>query len=170
MFLYLGVSGCPHICTPPYVHMPPYICTPPRGVHIPIGPMLFCAPAWFWCICMLWGVVICLNVCWDTSLTLPLFGGCLPFITPPTLHCWFPLYCYSQGYWYLMWAFPLLLKGVGVLPHHLGRFGGTSALQLSTCSFLYIFCSALCLTFRPWLQLLLIQLQWYLLACHQCHQ
>ena len=23
-----------------------------------------------------------------------------------------------------MWAFPLLLKGLGVFPHHLGRFGG----------------------------------------------
>ena len=32
---------------------------------------------------MLWGVVICLNVFWDSSLTPPLFGGVSPLITPP---------------------------------------------------------------------------------------
>ena len=132
--------------------------------------MLFCAPAWFWSICMLWGVIICLNVFWYSSLHHPYLGGASPLITPPTLHCWFPVHCCSQGYWFLMWAFPLLLKGFGVFPHHLGKLGGTSALQLSTYSFLFFFCSALCLTFRPQLQLLLLQLQWYLLTCHQCHQ
>ena len=79
---------------------------------------------------MLWGVVICLNVFWDSSLTPPLFGGASPLITPPTLHCWFPVHCYSQGYRYLMWAFPFLLKGLGVFPHHLGRLG---AHQLFGC-------------------------------------
>ena len=65
--------------------------------------------------------------------------GCLPLNYTPTLHCWFPVHCSSQGYWFLMWAFPLLLKGLGVFPHHLGRLEGTLALQLSTCSFLFFF-------------------------------
>ena len=83
------------------------------------------------------GVVICLNVFWgQLPYTTPIWG-CLPLNYTPTLHCWFPVHCYSQGYWYHMWAFPFLLKGLGVFPHHLGRLGGTSALCLSTCSFLY---------------------------------
>ena len=129
--------------------------------------MLFCAPAWFWSICMLWGCYLLNCVLGQLPYTTPIWGCLLLNYTPHTLHCWFPVHCYSQGYGFLMWAFPLLLKGLGVFPHHLGRLGGTPALQLSTCSFLYFFCSALCLTFRPWLQLLLLQLQWYLLACHQ---
>ena len=149
--------------------MPPYICMPPVHLYTPHRPHALL------CTCMVLehlhvvGVVICLNVFWDSSLTPPLFGGASPLITPPTLHCWFPVHCYSQGYQYLMWAFPLLLKGLGCSPITWGGWG-PSALQLSTCSFLYFFCSALCLTFRPRLQLLLLQLQWYLLACHQCHQ
>ena len=86
--------------------------------------MLFCAPAWFCSICMLGGLLSAFSVWWDTYHSPPLFGGASPLITPPTLSCWFPVQCYSQGYWYLMWAFPLLLKGLGVFPHHLGRFGG----------------------------------------------
>ena len=78
-------------------------------------------------------------MCWDTSLTPPLLGGESPLITPPTLSCWFPVQCYAQGYQYLMWPFPLLLKGFGLFPHQWGGLGGTSALQLSICSFLYIF-------------------------------
>ena len=38
-------------------------------------------------------------------------------------------------------------KGLGVFPNSWGGLGGTSVLQLSICSFLYIFCSALCLMF-----------------------
>ena len=127
--------------------------------------MLFCAPTWFWSICMLWGVVLCLNVCWDTP---PLFGGASPLITPPTLHCWFPVHCYSQGYQYLIWAFSLLLKGFGGVPNPLGRFGGHISSSAVHMLILVLFCSALCLTFQPQLQLLPLQLQWYLLACHQC--
>ena len=84
---------------------------------------------------MLWGLLSAFNVCWDTSLTPPLLGGASPLITPPTLSCWFPVQCYSQGYWYLMWAFSLLLKGLGVLHHPLGRFGGhisSSAVHMLT--------------------------------------
>ena len=132
--------------------------------------MLFCAPAWFWSICMLWGGCYLLKcVLGNLPYTTPIWG-CLPLITPPTLHCWFPVHCYSQGYWYLMWAFPLLWKGLGVFPLHLGKFGGHIISSAVHLLILVLFCSALCLTFRPWLQLLLLQLQWYLLACPQCHQ
>ena len=123
--------------------MPPYICTPPIHLYASQG----CTPSHrppcssvhlhgFGAYCMLWGVVLCLNVCWDTP---PLFGGASLNYTP-TLCCWFPVHCYSHGYWYLMWAFPLLLKNFwGCSPITWGVLGGTSALQLSTCSFLYFF-------------------------------
>ena len=40
--LYLGMSGCPYICTPhTFVHSL-YVCTPSRGVGIPNVPILFC--------------------------------------------------------------------------------------------------------------------------------
>ena len=103
---------------PPYIHMPPGVYTPPIGppcssVHLHgFGAFACCG-----------GLFSALNVCWDTSLTPTLFGGA-PLNYTPTLHCWFPVHCYSQGYRYLMWAFPLLLKFLGMFPHHLGRFGG----------------------------------------------
>ena len=58
-------------------------------------------------------------------------GGASPLITPPILSYWFPVQCYSQGYWYLMWTFPLLLKGLGVFPPSLGEVWG--AYQLFSC-------------------------------------
>ena len=57
--------------------------------------------------------------------------GVPPLNYTPTLCCWFPVHCYSQGYWYLMWAFPLLLKGLGVFPPSLGEVWG--AHQLFSC-------------------------------------
>ena len=120
------------VCT---LYTPIHLYTP-LGVYTPIGPHALL------CTCMVLehlhvvGVVICLNVFWDSSLTPPLFGGASPFITPPTLHCWFPLHCYSQGYQFLMWAFPLLLKGLGVFPPSLREVGVTHQLSsCSTCSF-----------------------------------
>ena len=125
MFLYLGgVWTPPHLYALIHLYAPVYLYTP-RGVHTPIGPILFCAPAQFWSICMLW-VGCCLLKCVLGHLPyITLIWGCLPLNYTPTHHCWFPVHCYSQGYWYLMWAFPLLLKGLGVFPHHLGRLGGT---------------------------------------------
>ena len=103
--------GC--LDAPTFVHPHTFVCPiclyTPRGVHTPLGPMLFCASAWFWSICMLWGLLSAFSVCWDTSLTPPLLGGASPLITSPTLSCWFPVQCYSQGYWYLMWPFPFCL-------------------------------------------------------------
>ena len=165
--------GCPHICTPPvhlyaphmFVH--PHTFIHPPGVYTtPQGPPCSLCSCMVLEHCMLWGGVFLLNVYWDTP---PLFGGASPLITPPTLHCWFSVHFYSQGYQFLCGPSPSM-EGFGGVPPSLGWLGGTSALQLFTCSFLYFFCSALCLTCRPQLRLLLLQLQWYLLACHQCHQ
>ena len=142
---------------------------PHMFVHPHRPPMLFCAPAWFWSICILWGVVICLNVFGDSSLTSPLFEGASPLITPPT-SLLVPCTLLFAGILVSYVGLSPSNEGFGGVPPSVGEVGGTSALQLSMCSFLYFFCSALCLMFRPWLQLLLLQLQWYLLACHQCHQ
>ena len=122
MFLYWGgFWTSPHLYAPICLYTPNIFICPQGCTHHPMGPHALL------CTCMVLehlhvvGVVLCLNVCWNTP---PLFGGAFPLITPPTLCCWFPVHCYSQGYQYLMWAFPLLLKGFGGVPHHLGRFGG----------------------------------------------
>ena len=142
MFLYLGGVWMPPMVVWPPVHLysphtfvhPLYIHMPPGGVH-PHGPSCSLASAWFWSIACCGGVVFLLNVYWDTP---PLFEDASPLITPPHSIVG-SLYIVILRDISLMWAFPLLLKGLGVFPHHLGRFGGTSALQLFTCSFLYIF-------------------------------
>ena len=168
MFLYLGGCWTPpylytplYICTPPYVCMPPYIHTPP-GVYTPPGaPMLLCS-----CMvlahCMLWGGCF---LYWDTP---PLFGGASPLITPP--HSIVGSLCIVilrdiSSYVGLSPS----IEGFGGVPPITG--GGLGwHIKLFTYSFCYTFCSALCLTSQPQLRLLLLQLQWYLLACHQCHQ
>ena len=55
---------------------------------------------------MLWEVVMGSPLCWDTSLTPPLFGGASSSITPP--HSVIGSLCIGmfQGYQYVMWAFP----------------------------------------------------------------
>ena len=171
MFLYLG-----GVWTPPCLYAPIHLYTPiylytSRGVHTPIGPHALLYT------CMVLEHLHVVGGCYLLKCVLgqlpytTLIWGCLPLnYTPHSLHCWFPVYCYSQGYWFLMWAFPLLLKGLGCSPI---TWEGWWAHQLSSCPCAHsctYFCSALCLTFRPQLQLLLLQLLWYLLACHQCHQ
>ena len=113
----------PHLYTPIHLYTPTCLYAP-RGVHTPIGlHALLCTCMVLEHLHVVGGLLSTLYVCWGTSLTPPLFRGA-SLITPPTLCCWFPVHCFSQGYWYLMWAFPLLLKGLGMFPHHLGRFGG----------------------------------------------
>ena len=74
----------------------------------------FCASVCFWRLCMLWGVVMGSPLCWDTSLTSPLFGGASPLITAPTLSCWFPVHWYVSGISVCYVGIFLLLKGLGV--------------------------------------------------------
>ena len=132
--------------------------------------MLFCAPAWFWSICMLWGGCYLLKcVLGQLPYTTPIWG-CLPLNYTPHTSLLVPCALLFSGILVSYVGLSPSIEGFGGVPPSLGEVGGTSALQLSTCSFLYFFCSALCLMFRPRLQLLLLQLQWYLLACHQCHQ
>ena len=119
---------CPQECTHP--HMPPY-----SSVHLCVFGGLHVV-----------GVVMGSPLCWDTSLTPPLFGGASPSFTPHTLSCWFPVHWYVSGISVCYVGISLLLKGLEVFPHQLGVLGA-SALDMSICSFLYIFCSALCLTF-----------------------
>ena len=80
-------------------------------------------------------------------LTSPLFGGASPLITPPTLSHWFPVHWYVSGISVCYVGISLLLKGLRVFPPSVRGFWGASALEMSICSFLYIFCGASGLTF-----------------------
>ena len=145
MFLYLG--GC--LDAPKFIHLL-YICTPPGYTHPPYAPILFCASVCFWRLCMLWGVVmdpLCVG-------TPPLYH---PYLGVPSLqlhhHTQSLVPCalvFFRDISMLCGHFPSV-QGFGGVPPSVGRFGGTSALEMSICSFLYIFCSALCLMFQLWL-------------------
>ena len=121
MCLYLG-RGWLH--TPMFVH-PLYVCMPPVCLYAPCmfvcplgvytsprGPPCFCALHGFWHIACCGGVVFLFYVYRDTP---PLFGGASPLITPPTLHCWFSVHCYSQGYQFLCGLSPSI-EGFGGVP------------------------------------------------------
>ena len=154
MFLYLGgVVGCPHICTPPCTFVcPPYVCMPhtfihPPGVYTtPRGPPCSLCSCMVLEHCMLWGDVFLLNVYWDTP---PLFGGASPLITPPTLHCWFSVHFYSQGYQFLCGPFPFYGRVWGCSPLHWGGWGHISSSAVHMLILIHFFCSALCLTCQP---------------------
>ena len=77
MFLYLGVSGCPHICMS---HT--FIC--PQGCTHPHMPPYSSMPLCFWRLCMLWGVVMGSPCVGTHSLTSPLCGGTSPLLHPYT--------------------------------------------------------------------------------------
>ena len=107
----------------------------PEVYTSPYAPILFCASVFLEALHVV-GICIGLPLCWDTSLTPPLFRGASPSITPP--HSVGSL-CISmfQGYQYVMWVFPSV-EGFGSVPHQLGGLGA-SALEMSIYSFLYIF-------------------------------
>ena len=123
-------TPCTFICPHTFIH--PQGCTqPPRG-----PPCSLCS-----CMvlehCMLWGWgCFSANVYWDTP---PLFGGASPLITPSHSIVGSLCIIILRDIICDMWAFPLLWKGFGGVPPSLGRLGGTSALQLFTCSFFYVF-------------------------------
>ena len=126
----LYICMAPYICIPPYIHMPPWGCTPPWA---PCS-LYFCMILEH---CMLWGVVFLLNVYWDTP---PLFGGASPLITLHSPHS-------IVGSQYIVILRDISsyvglspsIEGFGSVPPSLGEVWGASALQLFTCSFLYIF-------------------------------
>ena len=129
----------PHVCMPPvclytcHVCKHPGVYTPPySSVHVCFGGFACC------------GGCNSSPLCWDTFLTPPLFGGASPSITPPTLS-----YCslcigMFRDISMLCGHFPSV-EGFGGVPTSVGGLE-ESALEMSICSFLYIFCSALCLT------------------------
>ena len=127
--------------------MPPVHLYAPRGVHTPIGPHALL------CTCMVLeylhvvGVVICLNVCWDTSLTPPLFGGASPLITPPHFIVGSLCIVILRDIRYLMWAFSPSIEGFGGVPPSLWEVWGNISSSAVHMLILVPFFSALCLTF-----------------------
>ena len=107
---------------PPYVCMPPCMFICPLGVYTPPrGPRASVLLHGFSTLHVVGG---CLSVLCVLGHTTPIWG-CLPLYYTPTLHCWFSVHCYSQGYQFLCGPFPLLLKGLGVFPPSLGEVGVT---------------------------------------------
>ena len=84
--------------------------------------------------CMLWG---CFSVLCVLGHTTPIWG-CLPLNYTPHTPLLVLCALLFSGISVLMWAFPLLLKGLGVFPPSLGEVGVTHQ-QLFTCSFCYTF-------------------------------
>ena len=125
----------PHLYAPcTFVHPHTFICL--QGcTHPPWAPMLPVLLHGFGALHVVGGLFFCF-MCIGTHHP---YWGCLPLNYTPHTPLLVPCTLLFSGISVLMWAFPLLLKGLGVFPHHWGRFGGTSALQLFTCSFLYIF-------------------------------
>ena len=127
MFLYVGVSGCPHVCTPLYIHMPPCLYAP-RGVHTPHMPLYSSVHLYVsWRLCMLWGVVMGSPLCWDTSPYTTHVWRYLPFNYTSTLSCWFPVHQYVSGISVCYVGISLLSARVwGVSPISLWGVGGIS--------------------------------------------
>ena len=164
----------PPCCTPPvhlyapctFVHPHTFVCSP-GGVHPPGAPTCFCAPAWFWHIACCGGVVFFCFMCIGTHH--PCLGVPPPFYTPHTPLLVLCALLFS-GISVLMWAFSPSIEGFGGVPPITGGGWGDTSVAVHMLILLHLFCSALCLMSQPRLQLLLLQLQWYLLACHQCRQ
>ena len=148
MFYTWGVSGCPTFVHTSYICTPPYVCMPPGGVHAHMPPYSFMPLCVFGCFVCCGGVVMG-SLCVGTPfLTSPLFGVPPPFYTPILSH-WFPVHWYVSGISVCYVGISLLSGRVwGCFPINWGV--GVSALEMSICSFLYFFCSALCLTFLLW--------------------
>ena len=128
---------------PPRLYTPIYSYTPCmfvhlRGVHTPHMPPFSSMP-----LCVFWSFACC-GGCNGFPFVLrhpPLhhpYWGCLPFITPPTLSHWFPVHWYVSGISVCYVGISLLSGRVwGVSPISWGV--GVSALEMSICSFLYLF-------------------------------
>ena len=113
----------PNSYTPIHLYVPcMFVC--PRVYMPPYAPILFYASVCFWRLCMLWGVVMGSPLCWDTFSYITPVWGCLPFITTPTLSCWFPVHWYVSGISVCYVGISLLSGRVwGCFPHQLGDWG-----------------------------------------------
>ena len=107
---------------------------------------------------------------------LPPYGWCFPICFTPTLIGWIPCasVCFS-GYLHVIWGILPLCWGLrGNSPICWGYEGhqhlcqalvsGSTSIWCPLCFILYLSCSSLCLTYLPWLWLLLLWLQWCLLV------
>ena len=112
-FLVVGIFLClGGVWTPPCLYTPctficPHTFVCPLGVYTPpIGPhALLCTCMVLEHLHVVGGCYLLKCVLGQLPYTTPILG-CLPLITPPTLHCWFPVHCYSQGYRFLCGPFP----------------------------------------------------------------
>ena len=137
MFFILGGVWKPPMLIHPICLYTLYMFVHPKGCTCP--PYMSHTPL---CICMFLEAFACFGggkglpfVFRHFPYTTPVWG-CLPFIcTSLTLSCWFPVHCRYQ---YVMWAFSPSVGGLGVFPISWG-FWGASALEMSICSFFYIF-------------------------------
>ena len=154
MFYTCGGVWMPHICMPhTFVH--PIQLYAPRGVHIPICPHTLL------CLCVFLEALHVVGSCNGFHFVLghpPLHHPCLGV---PPLH-------YTPHTQLLVSCTSVCFRDINMLCGHFGFGGvspiswgvGASALEMSICSFLYLFCNALCHMFQIWLRLLLLQLQW----------
>ena len=124
--------GCPHVCAPPVclyapIHLYAPIC--PQGcTHPPWAPMLSVLLHGFGALYVVGGLFFCL-MC--IGAHHPYLGVPPPYY-PPTLLCWLPVHCYSQGYQFLCGGLSPSIEGFGgVSPITWGGLGGTSALCCS---------------------------------------
>ena len=108
MFLYLGgLLDTPmfvhplYICTPPYVCMPPVHSYAPLGVYTPPR-----GPPHASVLLHGFGTLHVVGGCFSVLGHSTPIWGCLPLNYTPTLHCWFSVHCYSQGYQFLCGPFP----------------------------------------------------------------
>ena len=131
------------ICMPPihlytphtFVH-PPYIHMAPRGVHTLQGPPMFLCSCMVLAHCMLWGVFFCF-MCIGTHH--PYLGVPPPLLHPPTLHCWFSVHFYSQGYQFLCGPFSPSIEGFGGVPPITGGGWGDTSVAVHMLILLHLF-------------------------------
>ena len=146
MFYTWGCLDTPTFICPPIHSYTPCMFVCPQGVHAPHMPPYSSMPLFLEALHVVGG-------CNGLPFMLghpPLHHPCLgvpPLYYTPTLSHWFPCIGMFQGYQYVMWGISLLSGRVwGCFPISWGGWG-SSALEMSICSFLYLFCSALCLMF-----------------------
>ena len=112
----------PYICMPHMFIHPPYIHIAPQGcTHPPGAPHVSVLLHGFGTLPVVGG---CFSVLCVLGHTTPIWG-CFPLFTPPTLHCWFSVHCYSQGYQFLCGPFSPSVEGFGGVPPSLGEVGVT---------------------------------------------
>ena len=139
-----GVWMPPHLYGPIHLYAP-YVCTPPGCTCPPYAPILFYASVFLEALHVVGGCNGLPFVLGHPPLHHPCLGVPPPFLHPHTqLLVPYALVCF-RDISMLCGHFPSVRKGLGCSPISWGV--GSSALEMSICSFLYLFCSALCLTF-----------------------